>query len=80
MYSSHGRVQTLNFPALPPVRAQGKDGKFNTQLTQIERLLKDKGHDHEGAFKKPVAPVKAGGEPGGYDPALTPARGKRQRI
>ena len=41
-------------------------------------MLKDKGHDHGGAFKKPAEPRSDGG---GFDPALaTPARGKRQRI
>ncbi|GAX78797.1 hypothetical protein CEUSTIGMA_g6234.t1 [Chlamydomonas eustigma] len=54
-----------------------KEGKFSSQLSKIERLLQEKGHDHTAAFKKPV---EGGKESGGYDPSLTPARGKRQRI
>ena len=64
---------------LGPLHSQEKakaDGKFHSQLSQIERMLKEKGHDHSGAFKKP----KADSEPGGFDASLTPARGKRQRI
>lgn len=49
---------------------------MNTQLNKIERILKDQGHEHTGAFKKPPTPRREAD-----DPMLTPARtGKRQRI
>ncbi len=54
--------------------------KLNNQLGQIERLLKEKGHDHSGAFAKEGKPKRV--DPNeGIDPSLaTPARAKKQRI
>ncbi|KAJ9512068.1 hypothetical protein QJQ45_004632 [Haematococcus lacustris] len=50
--------------------------KVNTQLQKIETLLKDKGHDHSGAFgRTPSRKISTGD-----DPSITPAHGKKRRI
>lgn len=63
--------------AAPALQAEkARESKMNTQLNKIERILKDQGHEHTGAFKKPPTPRREAD-----DPMLTPARtGKRQRI
>ena len=63
--------------AAPTLQAdKARESKMNTQLNKIERILKDQGHEHTGAFKKPPTPRREAD-----DPMLTPARtGKRQRI
>ncbi len=59
-----------------------RESKMNSQLNKIEKLLKDQGHDHGGAFKKPSQTPSRHRESDGIDPSLTPARAlvKKQRI
>ncbi|KAJ9512875.1 hypothetical protein QJQ45_029144 [Haematococcus lacustris] len=56
--------------------AREDKAKVNTQLQKIETLLKDKGHDHSGAFgRTPSRKISTGD-----DPSITPAHGKKRRI